>query len=237
MQQELRAANPDLNVELLGINRVGNEAFNPLVTAANVLPWLQDTVEQNVWTRWDVTYRDVRVLDGANRVRSVFNLTVNSLGDPQHYATLKQLLLDAAKLTDRDADRLPDDWEQRYLSSLSAGADDDPDGDGYGNFLEFAFGTDPTSAEARPALRQGVVGSGQDRSLAVVLQRRAGGMLDYLVEVSSDLVHWTAISAQLAVVQPPRILYDGTGTAEAAYTLNTTVQPQGFLRVRATLRP
>jgi len=71
-----------------------------LVTSANVLPWLQDTVEQNVWTRWRVTYRDVRVLD-------------------------------SAKVTDSDA-------------------------------------------QACPAFRQGVVGSGQDRSLAVVLQRHAG---------------------------------------------------------------
>jgi formylmethanofuran dehydrogenase subunit A len=43
-----------------------------------------------------VTFRDVVILDGDNKVIAVYNLTSNSLGTSANYAALKQLFLDAA---------------------------------------------------------------------------------------------------------------------------------------------
>lgn len=94
MQQELEADAPG-EVRILGVNDVGFEAGNPAMTAGRSLPWLQDMSDAEVWKLWQVTNRDVIVLDGKNHRRLVFNLTVNNLADPANYAALKQALLDA----------------------------------------------------------------------------------------------------------------------------------------------
>lgn len=94
MQQELEAEAPG-EVHILGVNEIGLEAGTPLMTAGRSLPWLQDTSDARVWERWQVTVRDVVVLDGKNHRRLVFNLTANNLADPANYAALKQALLDA----------------------------------------------------------------------------------------------------------------------------------------------
>ena len=54
------------------------------------LPLLQD--EANVWSDWNVTYRDVVILDGNNEAVDVYNLTENDLSDPDNYAALAALL-------------------------------------------------------------------------------------------------------------------------------------------------
>lgn len=60
----------------------------------------------------------------------------------------------AARLTvlpapaDLDNDGLPDDWETHYFGHSTAGADDDPDGDGASNLEECLAGTDPAAPES-----------------------------------------------------------------------------------------
>jgi hypothetical protein len=44
---------------------------------------------------------------------------------------------------DRDADRLPDLWEERYFGSLAGGGDEDPDGDGLTNLDAYELGVPP----------------------------------------------------------------------------------------------
>ena len=61
MQAELRAANPDLNIEIVGVNRQDEAGFNSLITSSSTLAWLQDTPQQLVWNRWQVVWRDVRI--------------------------------------------------------------------------------------------------------------------------------------------------------------------------------
>ena len=51
---------------------------------------------------------------------------------------------------DTDADGLPDEWEQTYLSSLNFGPDDDPDVDSFTNAQELAAGTHPNHAASNP---------------------------------------------------------------------------------------
>ncbi len=52
---------------------------------------------------------------------------------------------------DSDGDGLPDWWELFYFGTLDWGPNDDPDGDGYGNFAEYGDGTDPTDITSVPA--------------------------------------------------------------------------------------
>jgi hypothetical protein len=47
---------------------------------------------------------------------------------------------------DTDKDGLPDAWELANFGSLTAGPDDDPDGDGMSNRAEFLAGTSPVNA-------------------------------------------------------------------------------------------
>ena len=48
---------------------------------------------------------------------------------------------------DSDGDSLPDWWELRYFGNLTQGPDDDPDGDGYTNTMEYTSGTAPALAD------------------------------------------------------------------------------------------
>ena len=96
MQAELDTDYPSLGIQILGVNGIGLESANPNITNGRDIPWLQDVVTEDVWSSWNVTYRDVFVLDPYNQVYAVYNLTSNSLLTPANYDTLLQLFLDAA---------------------------------------------------------------------------------------------------------------------------------------------
>jgi hypothetical protein len=86
-----------LDVHCLGVNHMDAASGNPQMCAGRVLPWLQDTAEQRVWQdRWQVTARDVVVLDAENVKVAVFNCTAHDLAVPENYAALKAILLAAA---------------------------------------------------------------------------------------------------------------------------------------------
>jgi hypothetical protein len=57
---------------------------------------LQPVAGENVWTLWQVEYRDVVILGPGNERLGTFNVTVNDLSDPVNYAALKDQLLQAA---------------------------------------------------------------------------------------------------------------------------------------------
>jgi hypothetical protein len=105
MQSELDAAYPALRIQLLGVNQRGQEPGNASTTAGRDLPWLQDVDENGnsagdvADDLWDVTFRDVVILDGENEQVGVFNLSANDLGDTEHYNTLREMLVDAAMLS------------------------------------------------------------------------------------------------------------------------------------------
>jgi len=96
MQHELDTTATNLSIHILGINAVGQESENDLMVAARTLPWLQDTKAQDVWTDWRVTWRDVIVLDGDNKVAGIYNLTDHSLATAANYDSLKALLIKVA---------------------------------------------------------------------------------------------------------------------------------------------
>jgi len=51
---------------------------------------------------------------------------------------------------DSDADGLPDRWELEHLGHLNSGRNDDPDGDGLPNVVEFYRLSDPARADVLP---------------------------------------------------------------------------------------
>ena len=238
MLLELKRTQPDLNIEILGLNRIGDSAYNNLAIAGRRLPWLQDTAQATVWDRWKITYRDVRILDSQNRLYAVFNLTEHDLALADNRSALRQLFMDGAKVVDSDADQLPDDWELQYFGHLAALPGADPDGDGRDNFSEFAFGTNPADAKSFSSLYPSLAFGGEQSVLSVPFRRRAGAILDYVIEASSDLKYWTARPTEIAWTQDPRNLFDGTGTAEAVCTLTKAAGAGriGFLRIRAVPR-
>ncbi len=61
-----------------------------------MLPWLQPIAGEDVWTPWQVEYRDVVILGPGNERLGVFNLTEHDLSDPANYAALKNQLIEAA---------------------------------------------------------------------------------------------------------------------------------------------
>ena len=77
------------------MNQTGLESGNDTVCNGRDLPWLQETVDQDVWGDWDVAYRDVIILTPANEVYAVFNLTANNLALEENRDALKALLLAA----------------------------------------------------------------------------------------------------------------------------------------------
>ena len=102
MQQEIEATHPELNVSIIGINEEGEESDNIAMTSGRDLPWLQD-VDGNsnglsdVWRDlWQVTYRDVIVLNGNNEIVEVYNLTSNDLANAVKYNALMSIIVNAA---------------------------------------------------------------------------------------------------------------------------------------------
>lgn len=109
MQEELEAAHPELDIQIIGINEHGQQIGNASITQGRDIPWLQD-VDANgdrlsdVWRNsWDIVYRDVVILDDENVVVGVMNLTSNDLADPVNYGALRDMLIDTAM-----AARVPD---------------------------------------------------------------------------------------------------------------------------------
>lgn len=93
MMDELEAEAPG-DFAAVGIDAIGQESGNSLMQN-RTLPWLQDVPEVNVWGAWEATWRDVVLLDRANKELSRYNLTEHDLTDAANYAELKQRFLDA----------------------------------------------------------------------------------------------------------------------------------------------
>jgi len=101
MQRDLDANDPEADIRILGVNRAGYESGSSAVTAGRDIPWLQD-VDGNhdgfsdVWTSWDVQYRDLVILNGENEKLETFSLVVYDLRNPDSYDALRKKLIAAA---------------------------------------------------------------------------------------------------------------------------------------------
>jgi hypothetical protein len=96
MQKELSAEHPAHAIQILGVNAVDLESGNEGMCQGRTLPWLQDTHDQQVWESWQVTWRDVVILDRENRLVAVYNLTEHDLARTAARDSLAALLRAAA---------------------------------------------------------------------------------------------------------------------------------------------
>lgn len=94
---------------------------------------------------------------------------------------------------------LIDSWRILHFGSATAAgqaADSaDPDGDGDSNLIEYAFGTHPNANNPRSVSAASITESGSSY-LAITFPRRKHSDVRYIVEVSSDLVSWSADTQQ-----------------------------------------
>ena len=97
MQSQIAEEEWPVEVRLLGVNGIGHESGNEQTCEGRSLPWLQDVPDEDVWTSWQISYRDVVILDGMNVPVTVYNLTEHDLGNPANYAELKSILRVAAE--------------------------------------------------------------------------------------------------------------------------------------------
>jgi hypothetical protein len=100
----------------------------------------------------------------------------------------------------------------------------DPDGDGWPNLLEYAFGSDPLLADG-PSLRWSLSSEASPHALSLTFTRLRSD-LTYAVEASSNLADWVTVA-----VNPGAIGEEVTVTDEAP-----TGATRRFLRLRVTGR-
>jgi len=83
-------------IQILGVNDQGLEVGNEGIIEGRSLPWLQPGADEDIWTLWNVEYRDVFIVGPGNEHVGTFNLTVHDLADAASYAALREELLKAA---------------------------------------------------------------------------------------------------------------------------------------------
>jgi hypothetical protein len=96
MQEELAAEGTPVEIDIVGLNERGQESANGMMSQLGVLPWLQDTEEEDAWGQWEATWRDVVILDERNVRQAVYNLTEHNLANDANYDSLKALLTEIA---------------------------------------------------------------------------------------------------------------------------------------------
>ena len=91
-----------MDFPILAINEEGLESGNSQISQDKNLPWLQDVDQDangisDLWyDSWNITFRDVVVLDENNSVVDIYNVTPNDLADPTNYNTFRLMLVETA---------------------------------------------------------------------------------------------------------------------------------------------
>ncbi len=136
---------------------------------------------------------------------------------------------------DTDGDGIPDYYEIRYTGQTTGlNAFADLESDGQNNFTEFAFGRAPLTSDASPLTVVGLTslpGNGNYLTLTYLRPRGATLLINYIPQVSQDLVIWSSLPADveetLVVPQP-----DGLEQVTVRALASTTTQTRLFLRIR-----
>lgn len=150
-----------------------------------------------------------------------------------------QVAVTAQQNIDNARNGLPDWWEMQHgLNLFTANAGLDPEHDGLTNLLEYAFGGNPTIADAfERGVQSGRVEANGQSFLSVGFYRRLGdASLLFRVQESADLGIWNDLSLPQQIIGTPQNMGDGTEHVNVRGTLPVTganPTPRGFLRVVA----
>ncbi len=122
-------------------------------------------------------------------------------------------------------------WREQFLDGeILNGPDDDPDQDGVLNLLEFAMGTTPTQPGAASAMPLDWVNLSGSDYLRITIPRRKDHLVEFAVQVSSDLADWDEGPAHV------QVLDDGIDALIVRdLTPFSPSLPRRFMRVRTQL--
>ena len=138
---------------------------------------------------------------------------------------------------DSDNDGLHDLWERLYFGSVFAwGPNDDPDGDGISNFVEFATGTDPTipNAPAQVELWLQNDSGGPKLFLRYARHILAARMVKFEILLSDELQSWIDHTQHFTETSE---IVNGNGYTERitlVYPLTGTPPATQFARLKLT---
>jgi hypothetical protein len=133
-------------------------------------------------------------------------------------------------LSDTAGDGLPDDWKltyglDPYSSTGNNGANGDPDGDGYSNYAEYVFGTNPTNASSHLNFS---VAQGPGESVSVTFSPWITGRA-YQLQSATNLVSgaWITLTNTVAV----------NASGSGVFTVTSTNSASAFYRLSAQILP
>ena len=120
------------------------------------------------------------------------------------------------------------EWQMRELAGEAKNApNDDPDGDGESNLMEFAFDTNPLNPSSFPSITQSLL----DGHPTYMIPRRADHAVDLVVEVSSNLVDWESGAGEIETLDVSHFRL----TMRDLTSLPSAPGGMRFMRIRATL--
>jgi hypothetical protein len=128
-----------------------------------------------------------------------------------------------------------DIWQYAHFRGAVSDASADPDGDGFTNLEEYAYGLDPLAQNAASAAPQIALASYGDGSAltATFTRNTAATDVTLVVETSVDLVNWTSGAGVVATVAITA-LGDNVDQLVVRDLATTATAVRRFLRVRVT---
>ncbi len=133
---------------------------------------------------------------------------------------------------DTNSNGILDTWETEKFGNANPGAhpaNDDPDGDGIVNLMEFAVGTHPLQANTNPIIHDFET-VGQQRHLRLTINRNPLATdLTFTVETCGSLNDW---SADDTVVET-----NNAGQLVVRDSVSESTANRRFIRLRVTANP
>jgi hypothetical protein len=223
----LESVGTDLYCSTIGVNRMDAADANILISDRSLV-WVQDTEQDDVWAKWGVTYRDVRIVDGAGNHIGTYNLTQNDLGVPDNSLALAEMILAASVLPDEDQDKLNDDWERTEFGDLDTANSTTAS-------QVVAYGLGPARVPRAPHIELRTVKIEGKQHVELHFNTRMGtaGGLVYRPEESIDGENWSDASDKYFLAAPPSPLFEGRALQSVIFRSREPINaPVRLIRIR-----
>ena len=215
------------------------------------LSWTPVAGAESYTVRWGTTPGGPYPNSQSGLTQSLATINALTANQPYYFTAVAQNTLGTGPASlEKTATQLTsfDAWRNLAFTPTQIAAGQfadaaDPDGDGWKNLLEYAFGSDPMQASAVPPIKFALTGLPQRMSVTLPLWTDKDDIIITL-EASADLVTWTALAQSTAgspvIALVNGVTVDSTGSAPATVTvfddLAEVTSPHRFLRIKV-LRP